>query len=329
MINPYENVNWETDLQITSCSHQHCESQAQLNTLVQSSGIQHIAISNYYPSEPCYPLEEIYTVPVGIISSPNAEHHNMTIMGSSFPSMHLNGLGSTFESGSARDQSPVGCGGANVSVIVPQILANLQYEDGGGITINHPTWSGMNDTQINYLLDLDERMLGIEIFNTVYEDDQSAENHVENIKKWDAALKTGRRCWGFAVADHKGQTTADWMGRNILLVPSLTEYNCLKAYRNGEFYTRIKNTDLAFTSISLNGNTFSVRTENASTIKIVIDGTGTEYSGNSVDVTVPNGITYIRAEAHSANDDIYSNPIMFKGVKKRSSMTNRILTMMS
>lgn len=327
MINPYENVNWVTALQIASCSHEHCESQAQFNTLVVSSGIRHIAISNYYPSKPLYPIP--YTMPEGVISSPNAEHHSMTIMGTFVPAMHLNGLGSFFESGSPRGEEPVGCGGADVATIVPQILSNLQYEDAGGVTINHPTWSNLNKSQINYLLDLDERVLGLEIFNSFYEDDQSAESHSKNLKKWDEALKTGRRCWGFAVADHQGQVTADWMGRNILLVPSITEHNCLKAYRNGEFYTRIKNTDLAFTSISLNGNTYSVRTENASTVKIVIDGTETEYFGNSVDVAVPNGITYIRAEAHSANDDIYSNPIMFKGVKKRSSMTNRILTLMS
>ena len=48
MINPYSGVNWETALHIVSCSHEHCETQEEFETLM-SGGLDHVAISNYYP----------------------------------------------------------------------------------------------------------------------------------------------------------------------------------------------------------------------------------------------------------------------------------------
>jgi len=327
IINPYANVNWGTVQKIVSCSHEHCESQAQCNTLTATSGIKHICISNYYPSVPLYPIDETYTVPEGCISSPNAEHHSMTIKGTFVPAMHLNGLGSFFESGNPRGVEPVGCNGENCAVIIKQILEQLQYSDGGGVTINHPTWSGLNMGQIKYLLDLDDRVLGLEIFNTDFEN-QSGENMEANIQKWDSALKTGRRCWGFCVADHEGQSTQDWLGRNVLLVNSFDEHSCLQAYRNGEFYGQIRNSNLAFTNISFNNGVFSVSTENATKIIIVIDGHAIEYNGNEASVSVPSGATYIRAEGRSATDYIFSNPVMLKTINRRkSNMTRQILLM--
>lgn len=316
IINPYSGLNWNSALQITSCSHEHCEYQSVMDRITANSWIQHLAISNYYPSEPCYPMT--YTIPEGCIASPNAEHHNMKIGGVSKPSMHLNSLGSTFQSGSPQGETPVGCGGANCEDIIPQIFSALQYSDAGGLTINHPIWTGLKTKDVEYLLDFDDRVLGMEIFNASSTFGNSQGQGADptdlqrQIEMWDDILLTGRRCWGFCVADHWGEYSEDWQGRNVLLVPSLTEYNCLRAYRTGAFYGRLKNTNLVFTSITFSNYSLSVKTQNADNIKIIIDKQVTTHNNNSVTQKIPMGATYVRVEAHNENDSIYSNPITLK-----------------
>lgn len=335
MINPYANINWSTVQRIMSCSHEHCETQTQFGTLTESSGLQHFGISNYYPSVPVYPLSSMFeNIPSNAISCPNAEHHNIAIKGAINSKFHINGLGSFFESGGPRGGSPYGCDGAEVALIIPQILDDLQFSDGGGVTINHPFWSGLTTQQIQYMLGLDNRVLGIEIFNSYrehYTDGVLDESVIENIKIWDAILKTGRRCWGFCVADHQGQLNADWQGRNILLVDEPDEHDCLIAYRNGAFYGQIDHTNLAFDEISLSGSTYTVSASEADTIKIVIDGKATTYNNTTATVSVPANATYIRAEAHTNADSIYSNPIMLKDYVQNNGVksTNGILLFMS
>lgn len=331
MINPYQNINWGTVNKVQSCSHEHCESQAQFTTLMQSSGLYHVCVSNYYPSEPLYPIP--YTSDNQFIASPNAEHHTLSIKNILKGRLHINGLGSFFGSGSPRGESPVGCNYANVSDIIPQIIDDLQYDDGGGVTINHPFWSGLTAKDIIDILDVDDRVLGLEIFNSYkehYTDNVLDESMVGNIALWDSVLSTGRRCWGFCVADHQGQITPTWEGRNILLVDEATEHKCLQAYRKGAFYGQIKNSNLAFTNITFSNGTFAVNTVNADTIKVVIDGVATEYNGNSASVSVPNNVTYVRAEGHSEDDIVFTNPIILKEyVPKTHSTTKNILLFMS
>lgn len=324
IINPYDGINWQNTLHVQSVSHQHCTGQVQFNTLLQSSGLEHIALSNYYPSEPYYPLEDHFTVPVGVIGSPNAEHHSMTSMG--FPrysSMHLNGLGSTFSSGSASGSQPVGCDGEPCETVIPKILQNLQYSDSGGVTINHPKWSNLRAVDICYLLDLDSRMLGQEIYNdTCLRGNEQGtganpQDTAQNIEMWDYVLNTGRRCWGFAVADHYGYISPDWRGRNILLVDEFDEHKCLKAYRDGRFYAKIKNTALCFNSITFDGEMLSVEAEDADTISFIVDGKRHDIQGNSASWHITKKNTYIRAEAAGLDDQIFSNPIMLKSKEEK------------
>lgn len=332
MINPYSGVAWETVARVMSCSHEHSEDQAQFNRLTETSGLQHIAISNYYPSAPVYPLSAKfdYGIPANAISCPNAEHHNLSIKGTPLPRLHLNGLGSFFSSGSPRGETPLGCQGVDALTIVSAICNDLQFSDGGGVTINHPYWSNLSIDNIEYILDYDDRVLGLEIFNSFIENAEIGESMAGNIEKWDAVLSTGRRCWGFCVADHQGQQFPDWMGRNILLVDEATEHKCLQAYRKGAFYGQLKNSDLKFINISFNNRELSVQTENAEMIKVVIDGIATELSGNSVSVSVPKSATYVRAEGHSEDDIIFTNPIILKEyVPKPNNITENFLLFMS
>lgn len=264
-----------------------------------------------------------YTIPEGCIASPNAEHHNMKIRGVSKPSMHLNSLGSTFSSGSPQGETPVGCGGANCEDIIPQIFSALQYSDAGGLTVNHPIWTSLKTEEVEYLLDFDDRVLGMEIFNASSTFGNSQGQGADptdmprQLAMWDDILYTGRRCWGFCVADHWGEYSEDWQGRNVLLVSSLTEYNCLKAYRDGKFYGRLKNSNLAFSGISVSGRQLSVTTQNADYIDIIVDKVATRTNGNSATMSIPANATYARVEAHNENDSIFSNPITFKTKKEK------------
>ena len=329
MINPYNNIAWNSVNRIQSCSHEHCENQTQFNRLVESSGIRHIAISNYYPSAPVYPLSEKFTygIPVDAISCPNAEQHVLSIDGMHHNYLHINSLGSFFESGSPRGETPAGCEWEDVLTVIDKITSELQFSDGGGVTINHPVWSGLTFEQVCLMLDHDPRVLGIEFFNETSEKDNGTG---WALRLWDEILQTGRKCYGFAVADHEGQGTADWKGRNILLVNTIDEHSCLQAYRIGAFYGQINHTSLTFDEVSLSGSTFTVTASEADKIIIVIDGESTEYQNTSVSVSIPDSATYIRAEAHTADDSIYANPIILKEyVPKRHNTTKNILLFMS
>lgn len=120
----------------------------------------------------------------------------------------------------------------------------LQYPDGGGMTLNHPTGK-----IADYLpmLDFDQRVLGIEVWNQLTSGfgssrgfyDHSGEPSLHFYKLWDDILRTGRRCWGFFVKDHN----TFGRGRNVLLVPKLDalssamrEATTLRAYREGCFF---------------------------------------------------------------------------------------------
>ena len=120
----------------------------------------------------------------------------------------------------------------------------LQYPDGGGMTLNHPTG---NLKDYLPMLDFDSRVLGIEVWNHLTSGfgssrgfyDSSGEPCLHFYKLWDDILRTGRRCWGFFVKDHNTFER----GRNVLLLPDLNgasvgerERAALVAYRNGTFF---------------------------------------------------------------------------------------------
>lgn len=325
IINPYSNVSWNLVEQVPSCSHEHGRRQDDFNRLIDG-GLRHVALSNYYPSAPYYPLDDYFTVPQGVIGSPNAEHHNI----SSYSNFHCNGLGSFFESGSPQGEEPVGMNGASWKTTFDKILSQLQYEDGGGVTINHPHWtrdasSSPHPTtrEICEMLDYNDKVLGIEFFNG------SAERIMHDgwdLDTWDSILLTGRRCWGFCVADHDGEENVNWIGRNILLCSEFTEHECLKAYREGRFYGKIKNTNLIFDSITVSGRTINVEAGNAEQIKIIVDGIATTIQGHSASYSVPSGAVYARVEAHTSEDSVYSQAFTFRPYQKKDdSMTKMLL----
>ena len=301
MYNPYENASFES--QIIGVTHAHCKTQFSLNRLY-NGGVRHFAISNYYPSEPIYPLGSVFdNVPVDAISCPNAEFAHFIQSPTSF---HMNGLGSTWAAGNETETSP------NIGwrESVTNILENLLYADAGGVTINHPIWSKLPFRKCLEVLDFDDRVLGIEILNasTTYLDD--------GIALWDKILATGRRCFGFCVPDHHAENHDEWVGRESILA-NADNYSCLKAYRKGAFYSRINNTDLQFTSNRATDSALTVTTANAESIRIITN-TGTyETQGNSASYTFKRNDVYARAEASNNEDRIFANAITLKERKKK------------
>ena len=57
--NPYEGVNWNQFKQITSTSHMHLTTKEWVERAYHECKFRHIAISNYYPSAPYYPIDSI------------------------------------------------------------------------------------------------------------------------------------------------------------------------------------------------------------------------------------------------------------------------------
>lgn len=326
MLNPYAGIDWNTYSQIITTTHDHVIDSRVSTTTKQhfdnlyNGGVRCFAISNYYPSAPMYPLSnyvaEIGELPEDIIELPNAEHHYISILGATGNSVHINSLGSMFSSGSPRGQTPSGFNGGMVKTLIKDVVDELLYSDGGGLTLNHPTWTYNQNLFFMdifcYLLDLDERVLGIEIFNTATWDTEL----------WDYILITGRRCWGFAVPDHFHKSHANWRGRNVLIVPEKTQHECAKAFRNGNMYCKLKNTELMFTNISLDNGILNVSVNGPALIRVIGDGCALLESENaqSISYDTSNLLRYARVEAITENDTILSQPIMFTVTDRKNKV---------
>jgi len=313
MLNPYENVNWSNCIPIISVSHAHATTQASFDRLY-NGGCRHMALSNYRPSVPYYPLPygNITNISEDAIACPNAEHFGWITDG------HFNALGCTFSSGSSSG----GWTPLNWKVAFDIMLSHMLYDDAGGITINHLKWTNRNGIHISTnfaikMLDYDDRILGVENISTYA---HGAGANWDCRSYWDEILLTGRRCWGFAVPDHEAETDANWCGQNVLLLPNNipitgeeANHACLKAYRNGQFYCRREQGTFAFNDISVNGKTISVSTNSGTTIRFIEDGNPTEYSGSAASHTVSNDAVYCRIEADDADGNLLlSQAITFK-----------------
>lgn len=362
MINPYSGINLGTVERIQSVSHQHLShssdelTKSNFNT-IYGTGVRHFAISRYRPSLITYPfdytngsfvyvnnpfestdspetLKENYSCTVDIendvIGSPNAEHlYPLLLWNGSWNKwngIHINGLGSTFESGLIPVE---GTGYGNEGLDIPYsqaidaILGELQFSDGGGVIINHPYWTNNNKhfdfdvtRFIEDCLDHDQRVLGTDIISG---GKQTALEYQTGVI--DSILKTGRRCWIFC--------QGDWnltRGRNELLIPSglsglsgtEKEHACLKAYRDGAFFGRYGNSNLSITSIGYSDNTFTMSADNADGIAVIVDGVKTDYNSDSVSVFVPSTAKYVRAYAYISRDDdpgwVYDNDDVYKDI---------------
>lgn len=260
--------------------------------------------------EPMFPSWE-----EGTLEAPNAEHHSFLFDGKYYE-MHLCCPGSSYSSGTfdARDRFGTvkyggycyGCG-EHWRVSIGRMLEALVIPDGGGVTINHPGWSNLDNNFILQLLDCDPRVLGMEVLNTEDNDEDY----------WDAALATGRQCFGFFVPDHGAQNIVpiEKFGVNVLLVPERTTEACLRAYRRGDFYGAEHGLgELFFTSITYDGTTVRASVDKEAKLEVITAaGVTSSVVGASIEYVCKPGDVYARVRA-SATDGcgeiLYSQPFI-------------------
>ena len=214
--------------------------------------------------------------------------------------------------------------GLNVILIHPA----FDDDEMKGITINHPTWfSRFSDEAVFEMLDYDEAVMGIEIYNNY----SGRRNWFENpdyvapdedqgfsVNMWDRILKTGRRCWGFCVPDHSVCGNGDWNGRSVLLVSDFAEYDCLRAYRLGQFYSCLKNSGLTVEEFSVNDSEVHVQLNAPAKIKFVSEtGVVQEALGTRASYSLPtsNGeldLVYLRVEVtEDSGERLFLQPLLF------------------
>lgn len=194
-------------------------------------------------------------IPDSIVVSPNAEHHSF-----SDTPLHACTPGSLFSSGAfdAGGRFGLRTHGYELGVGLPwreafaKVFEQLLFEDGGGLTINHPTWSELDFHQIRQFLDFDHRVLGIEVYNDACAVAFGDPTLGWAVDLWDRLLASGRRCLGFFSPDKCAK------GRNVLLVDQFNERECLRAYRRGAFLGSVNATDFSFARIRLAGDRVSV-----------------------------------------------------------------------
>lgn len=205
--------------------------------------------------------------PEGLLEAPNAEHHGfLDAKGKSMGSLHMCAPGSAFRSGTFDAHSDFHTvkrgyhfgSGEHWQVAIDRMIDGLIYADGGGVTINHPTWTHLKRETLLELLDYDPRVLGIEVL----EAGVNSENY------WDWVLATGRQCYGLFVPDWSIQ--GEIFGVNVLVVPEKTVHACLKAYRDGNFYGAAHGLgELCFTNISFDGKTVRAATDKPARFEVI------------------------------------------------------------
>lgn len=267
---PYGAVDWATCRRIVTTSHGHCTTEKHLSYYLQH-GFGLLAASNYYPSAPWKPPKG--WVPSDVLQAPNAEHHSFYLDNGKLDKfIHLCAPGSSWTSGDKKN-------GCNLPwrTAIDKMLAALVCPDGGGVTINHPTWTNLDRALMLEMLDYDPRVLGCEVM----------ENGHNSECYWDWALSTGRQCYGFFVPDW-GYWQKDF-GANVLLVGETTIEACLKAYRQGNFYGSLHALDeLRFTKIAFDGKILTAETDKLAKFQVITArGVVQETTGRAVTWSVP------------------------------------------
>ncbi len=259
-------------------------------------------------------------LPEDVILCPNAEHHSMTDSGG-----HFNGVGSHFASGNfdvrgkyllPKHGYPIGCG-LPWHEAATRVFEQLQFPDGGGLTINHPVWSGLDAAKLTRMLDFDSRVLGIEIWNQTCE---QLNKKGWALDLWDEVLQTGRRCYGFSVSDHAHSVDPGFLGHNVLLLPADLpaadrEQACLRAYRNGQFYC-VRTGRLRLEELTLTDGKLRFRVNDPSQLRLISAlGLVEERFAHELESTwTPEDLVrhrYFRLEAWGMDDDeaLFSQPV--------------------
>ena len=227
-----------------------------------------IRLRQWYSKYPYVEGGKIFKpLPEGVLEAPNAEHHGFLLEdGKPAKGLHICSPGSMFASGTfdAHNYGRTFSHGYHYGsgefwgTAIDRMIAGLICPDGGGVTINHPSWTKLDRSLMLKMLDHDPRVLGIEVM----EEGFNSENY------WDWALSTGRQCFGFFVPDWG--IDRKFFGVNVLCVHEKTVHACMKAYRQGNFYgAAIGLDDLAFTRIAFDGKTVTAATDRPARFEVI------------------------------------------------------------
>ena len=257
-------------------------------------------------------------LPEGLLEAPNAEHHSFTDSRT-----HMCAPGSAFASGTfdSRDRFKTRTHGYSYGTgepwrtAVSRMIDGLIFPDGGGVTINHPTWSRVEKQHVLDILDYDPRVLGIEVFNESAGDknkypwsDAFSEDY------WDYALGMGRQCFGFFVPDWGAKE-----GVNVLLVKEKTVHECLKAYRQGNWFGAVKGRGiLNFTTIAFDGTKLLATTDKKARFQLISkQGIIQEGESDRLEYSIAKEEyakhIFLRIKAYATDDSgeiIFSQPFM-------------------
>ena len=212
--------------------------------------------------------------PDGMLEAPNAEHHNFIdpVTNRGVDGLHMCAPGSTFRSGTIDAHGIYGttrrgyCSGLHErwGIALPKIFNQLVIPTGGGVTINHPRWTGLDFDVMERLLDFDPRVLGIEVYNfSSGKRKDFPYSDYWSLDYWDHALSGGRQCFGFSVPDWDPSR-----GVNVLCVEELSLKACLESYRQGNFYGAVFGDVARFTRIAFDGTLFVVMTDQPCTFAL-------------------------------------------------------------
>ena len=267
----------------------------------------HPSVKDRFPFDPKRDERLFPNWPQGILEAPNAEHFGFYYDDGGYDrNVHLCAPGSfyrsgVFDKGGKFGVQRLGYGfscGEHWRTATDRMIKELMFPDGGGVTINHPTWSNIDRTLLLAMLDHDPRILGLEA---------QEGNGIDSTRYWDWVLATGRQCFGFFVPDW-GYKNRDF-GANVLLVPELTAHACLKAYRQGNFYgSKHAMDELRFTSIACDGKTVSAATDKPAKFQVITArGVVQEATGTSVSWTVPQSdATFYGAVTRGPAHEVYA-----------------------
>ena len=297
-------------------------------TRAVNAGYEHIAISNYHASKPTVPIAEILptlndydasrdVVPSEWLESPNAEHVYFTdadeyVGASARTHLHMCSVGSYATSGT--DNTSAGEGGfeGTVEDFSKAFEEMRQYPNGGGITINHPIWSGIDADGMLNLMKI-PHVFAMEIYNA---NAQHVNGKGYALDLWNEILSTGNQIFGTAVPDHETEGSF-WfdhlpLGFVHLLCVTKTEKEIMLAYRNGRFYTTIGNDTLLLKYFGIDDNGLvTFKTTDIGTIKFVTSTRNVIVENNNVATFQTNNTdVFVRAEIETASNRLFTNAII-------------------
>lgn len=286
--------------EVVSCSHAHCETQEEFDELKQH--YDHMAISNYYPSVPYYPLEGRFNNVGNKLGSPNAE---IGVEGR-YNGPHVNAIGSFIS-------SPIGWD--NIDDYIRDAMRFMKTPNGGGITINHPKWTGSHSSASDILaiMGMASGIIGLEVWNASCE---RLNGKGDSSEIWDAILSTGTQLFAMAVPDHEWQRSSEDIygnGYNHMLVTNFCEDEVLVAYRTGRFYCTKFNDGLKMTYIDFsNEGLLSIEVNDASTYKFITATRNVEVTTAATSATfqTQDGDVYVRVEVYHGDNILWTNAIM-------------------